>query len=111
MMTKNRKRTVAMAAAGLAVGVTAASAQIINTDQDIIEFTPASVVLGDEESDTQLIAFDERQCFTLGATLQTDQGELLEGTEVSCHLVHGDAVVSFAQLQGRVRFDNQIVGV
>lgn len=111
MRTWNRKRTAAVLAAGLAIGVTAASAQIINTTMDIIEFTPASVVLGDEESDVQLIAFDERQCFPLGVALQTDQGMLAAGTEVSCHLVHGDAVVNFPQLQGRVRFDNQIIGV
>lgn len=111
MAKRNRKQTVAMVVGGLAVGVTAASAAIVNTDGAVIEFTPASVVLGDEESDANIIAFDEKQCFTLAAALDTDQGTIPAKTEVSCHFIHSDAVVSFAQLQGRVRFDNVILGV
>jgi hypothetical protein len=110
-MTKRNQIQGAMVVGGLVIGATVASAAILNTSGDVIQFTPASVVLGDQESDTDIIAFDEKQCFTLGAALDTDQGKIPAETKVSCHLIHSDAVVSFALLQGRVLFDNQILGV
>jgi hypothetical protein len=110
MAKRNRKRTVALVVAGLAVGTTA-SAAIVNTSGDVILLTPVSVVLGAQQSDTDIIAFDERQCFMLAAPLHTDQGPIPKDTNVSCHFIHSDAVVAFPQLQGRVRFDDLILGV
>jgi hypothetical protein len=101
---------VAAAAVGLALGATSAVAAIVTVAPAVVQFVPANVRLNQTESDVRLIAFNERQCFALPFDLSTDQGVIPKNTKMSSHFVHGDPVTSLL-LDGRVRFDNIIIGV
>ena len=99
-----------VATAALALGASSAAAAIIAVLPAIVYSVPASVVLDQTESDTQLIAFDERQCFRLDDDLTTDDGVIPKHTRMSSHFIHGDRVVGLL-LSGRVKFDDVIIGV
>jgi len=103
--------TVAAATAVLAVGATSVLAAIVMVQPDIVEFTPTDVRLDQTQSDVRIIGFDEKQCFQLGANLDTDRGSIAAGTNVSCHFFHMDPVTGGPVLDGRARFDGNILGV
>jgi hypothetical protein len=92
----------------LAVGAATGFAAIVSVMPAVVLFTPADVRLGQTESDVQIDAFDEQQCVKVN--LQTDQGWISSEHPVSCHFLHLDPVTS-GLLDGRARFDNDIVGV
>jgi hypothetical protein len=97
--------------ATLAVATTAASAAIVATAPAFTQIAPpAAVVLGALQSDVDLFAFNERQCFQLPVPLQTDNGVIPKGTLVSSHFLHGDPVNTLL-LDGRVLFNGPILGV
>lgn len=102
------RRPLAVAAA-LALGGSA-SAAIVAVFPAVVAVVPANVRLNQTQSDTRLIAFDERQCFALPFDLPTDHGKIPAHTWMSSHFIHGDPVTQLL-LDGRVRFDNLILGV
>lgn len=109
----HRKSSSSLLAAALVVtaSATAATAAIVATTPAFVQIAPPpSVVLGALQSDTDLRAFNERQCFPLPVNVQTDQGVIPKNTVVSCHFLHGDPVTDL-MLDGRVRFDGPILGV
>jgi hypothetical protein len=102
---------VAAATVGLALAATSATAAIVATAPAFIQILPPmSVELGQLQSDVELVAFDERQCFWLDHKVTTDQGFIPAFTRMSSHFLHGDPFVTL-NLDGRVRFDNVIIGV
>ena len=103
---------LAAAGVGVALGATSATAAIVATVPAFVQLTPApaSVVLGALQSNANLFAFDERQCFTLPFNLPTDSGFVPAGTLMSSHFLHGDPVTTLT-LDGRVRFNGPILGV
>jgi hypothetical protein len=103
---------VAAAAIGLALGAASATADIVATTPAFVELDPPppSVVLGALQSNVDLFAFDEKQCFRLNTNLQTDQGFIPAHTLMSSHFLHGDPFNNLL-LDGRVRFDDVIIGV
>jgi hypothetical protein len=104
-----RRWKLALTTISLAAGT--ASAAIVATGLDAVQFVPADVRLNQTESDVRIIAFNERQqCVTLPSDLQVDNGVLPKGTKVKSHFNHADAVNALL-LEGRVRYDTQIVGV
>jgi hypothetical protein len=98
-------------AALLAAWTVSALAQIVAVGGDAVLFTPNSVVQDQNESDTSILAFDENQCFTLTADLETDQGIIPEGTLVSCHMMRSDPANPPQTYQGTAVFDGPILGV
>jgi hypothetical protein len=104
-----RRWKLAIITVGLAAST--ASAAIVATGLDAVQFVPADVRLNQTESDVRIIAFNERQqCVTLAADLPVDNGVIPKGTKVKSHFIHEDAVTATV-LDGRVRFDTQILGV
>jgi hypothetical protein len=95
----------------LALAATSATAAIVATAPAAVQIAPPpSVELNQLQSNVNLFAFNERQCFRLNFNLQTDKGFIPAFTRMSSHFVSGDP---FAQLllTGRVRFDGPIIGV
>ncbi len=88
----------------------AAHAVILATAGDVVVFLPPDVRLNQTESDTDIMAFQERPCFQLPADLDTDQGTVNQGTWVKSYFLHADPVTT-ATLQGRIRFSDPIIGV
>lgn len=88
-----------------------ALAHIVSVGGDAILFTPASVVQDQNESDTDISSFDEKQCFTLKADLETDQGTIPAGTSVSCHMMQADPANPPQTYQGTAVFDGPVLGV
>ena len=106
-----------------------APAAILVTSGDVSFQTPATVRLGGTESDTELLAFDEKD-FTLPSVLNLGVSRcgfydstsqvlasgppvIFPGTSVESHLIHGDAVgtTGAVLLSGTVRFRDPIVAV
>lgn len=83
---------------------------------------PATVLPGQNTSNTNILAFDERQCVTLEKTLGVngvpDQPipfplvnfPIAAGTQVSCHFLHFDPSTT-ASAGGSATFDADILGV
>ena len=86
-------------------------AAIVAVRPDVIISTPADVTLNQTESDVDIKAFDERQCFNLTSPLAVDGAVIPAGTGVSCHFMHFDPVSSNITLSGKARFDTPIIGV
>lgn len=112
----SRSKWISKAAAvtaGLAMTAASVSAAIVAVWPAVVGVPPpASVVLDQQESDTAIIAFNERQCFWLPAGgLDTDQRHLPGNLRVSCHLLHMDPASPPVLLSGRARFDSMILGV
>jgi len=102
---------VMAAAVGLAVAATSATAAIVATAPAFVQIAPPpSVVLNQLQSNNVLFAFNERQCFWLNYDLPTDQGPIPAFTKMSSHFLHGDPFNTLL-LDGRVRFNSQIIGV
>jgi hypothetical protein len=101
---------IAAAATVLAWGATSAFANIVATVPDVVLFTPADVRLGATESNVRIIAFNER-CVVLPYPLQTDEGVIPAGRRVQCHFFHDDPQSPPTLLDGRARFDQDILGV
>lgn len=112
-MTKRNHvgRNVLVASAVLAAGAAVASAAIAAVFGDALQFTPASVVLNATQSNVRFAAFDERQCFQLANDLTVDEGVIPKNTKVSCEFNHADPFPVGAAFQGRVRYDQPILGV
>ena len=106
---RNRWR-IAAAAVGLTLGATSATAAIIAVVPSVVLFVPLNVSLNQTQSNTQIAAFDEKQCIVLAADLQTDQGVIPKNTRISSHFLHTDPV-SVSLLSGRAQFDSDIIGV
>ena len=102
------------ATAALAAGATTAGATIVATVPDAVELVLTDVRLNQSESDVEIRAFNERgngpQCFQLPYDLQTDHSVIPKFTWVKSHFIHADPVTTLL-LDGRVRFDTQIIGV
>lgn len=104
-----RRWKLALTTIGLAAGT--ASAAIVATGLDAVQFVPNDVRLNQTESDVRIIAFNERQqCVTLPFDLQVDNGVIPKGTKLKSHFIHADPDTTLL-LDGRVRFDTQILGV
>jgi hypothetical protein len=102
---------VATATAAIALAATSATAAIVATAPAFIQIAPPpSVELNQLQSNVDLFAFNERQCFSLTYNLQTDHGVIPAFTKMSSHGLHGDPFTQLV-LNGRVRFDGQIIGV
>ena len=101
---------VAVVAILMGAGVVTSLAHIVGVAGDAVLVTPPDVTQDQNESDTAIQSFDEKQCFTLMADLETDQGTIPAGTEVSCHMMRVDPVTD-TLLQGVALFDAQILGV
>jgi hypothetical protein len=106
------RRPVQAAVVAILMGAGAVSvlAQIVAVGGDAVLLTPNDVTQDQNESDTDMLAFDENQCITLTEDLVTDQGIIPEGTQVSCHMMRVDPV-NGATLQGTAIFDAPILGV
>lgn len=112
--TSRSRRTLQVAAVttGFALMATSVPAAIVATAPDVGQIAPpVSVVQGALQSDLQIFAFNERQCFPLPADLDTDRGHIPAGTQVSCHLLHMDPVQPPLVLAGKARFNALIIGV
>jgi hypothetical protein len=106
-----RSRKLAVITICLAVGSTTATAAIVATGLDAVLFPPTDVRLNQTESEVQIRAINERQqCFSLAKDLEVDDGVIHKGTKMKCHLIHADPDNTLL-LDGRVRFDTQILGV
>lgn len=100
-----------VAAVTLALGATSAVAAIVGTAPAFIQILPPpSVQLNQLTSDTNLFAFNERQCFTLAFDLHTDNGAIPANTLMSSHFLHGNPNTSLL-LDGRVQFNGPVIGV
>lgn len=109
---RTRRRLQAGAIVALLGGWTvSALAHIVNVGGDAILFTPNSVEQDQNESDTDISSFDEKQCFTLKDDLVTDQGVIPAGTSVSCHMMQADPASPPQVYQGTAVFDGQVLGV
>jgi hypothetical protein len=108
--SSHKVRNVLAASVALAAGATVARAAIVAVFGDAVQFTPGSVVLNATQSNANFAAFDELQCFQLAADLAVDEGIIPAHTWVSCELNHADPATA-AGYQGRVRYDNRILGV
>jgi len=107
----SRASKFAAATAALALAATSATAAIVATAGAAVQIAPPpSVELNQLQSNVNLFAFNERQCFWLNVPLQTDQGAIPAFTKMSSHFVSGDPNTTLL-LTGRVRFDAQIIGV
>ena len=111
---RDRRRsrwTLAATSVGLALGATSATAAIVATAPAFVQIAPPpSVLLNQLESDTDLFAFNEPQCFTLPFNLTTDNGFVPANTLISSHFLHGDPDTNLL-LNGRVLFNGPILGV
>jgi hypothetical protein len=101
---------LAAAAVVLVSGVSVAFANIVAVVPDVVLFTPADVRLNATQSDVRIIGFNER-CVELASPLHTDQGVIPAGERVQCHFFHNDPWNPPTLLDGRARFDNDIIGV
>lgn len=104
---------LAAATLGVALAATSAGATIFGTTPAFVQIlpAPASVAADGIESDLNLFAFNERQCFQAPAGgIQTDGGLIAAGTWVSCHFLHGDPVTTLL-LSGQVLFSGPVLGV
>jgi hypothetical protein len=90
-----------------------ADAAITGVVPDVVVSAPSNVAVDQTESDTDIIAFDERQCFKLSANLVTDTNYIpaTEYNIVSSHLLHVDPANGGSVLTGKARFDGLIIGV
>lgn len=107
------KTTLGVLATAAAMSFASPSfATIVAWLPDVVKIAPPpDVTLGQLEDDLDIQGFDERQCFQVPAAgLQTDQGMIPPNTWVSSHKFHGDPVTSLL-LDGRARFDHDILGV
>jgi hypothetical protein len=97
---------------GIALGAMSAQAAIVDVAQDVFLIAaPADVRLNQLQSDVNIFAFNERQCFPLPAELLTDEDRIPAGTQVSCHLLHHDTVNANPLMTGKARFTAPIIGV
>ena len=109
--SRSRAWKVAATTAALALAATSATAAIVATAPAFVQIAPPpSVELNQLQSNVNLFAFNERQCFWLNFNLQTDQGFIPAFTKMSSHYLAGDPFTALT-LDGRVRFDNRIIGV
>ena len=106
----NRSWKLAVIAIGLAAST--ASANIVATGLDAVQFVPTNVQLDQTQSDVRIIAFTERaQCVTLMNDLTVDNDMVIpKFTRVKPHFIHADPFTALL-LDGRVLFDTQILGV
>ncbi|MEM1203654.1 MAG: hypothetical protein AAGN66_10535 [Acidobacteriota bacterium] len=117
-----RSVSTALFAVSLALALPASGA-IQSTNPDVVQVAPPATVLpGANTSNTQIQAFDERQCITLDRLLPVDaindgtipqppvNFPIAAGTRVSCHFLHFDPNGSVG-LGGDITFDSDIVGV
>lgn len=109
-------RRLLLVAAATAFAVAAApraEAAITGVVPDVVLFTPTDVSLHQTESDTDIIAFDERQCFSLVDDLVTDTNVIPAEpwNVVSSHLLLLDPETGGFVLDGKASFDGQIIGV
>jgi hypothetical protein len=100
-----------------AVAGTAAFAAITSTSGAVVQIAPpGSVTEGVLQSDTEIRAFDERQCVTLTSDLSVDisasggSGVIPAGTPVSSQLLHFDPVSTHVSLSGSITTDATIIG-
>jgi hypothetical protein len=112
-MSVTRPRAVQTATILVLVGGGAltALASIVGVGGDAVELTLDNVCQDQNESDTEIRAFDENQCITLKNDLVTDQGVIPAGTAVSCHIARSDPDSPPTTLQGGMLFDAPILGV
>lgn len=98
-------------------------ASITGTTPAVVEVpAPASVQAGAYTSNTEIRAFNERQCITLTNMMTVDSRDpgpvtsppisipIAAGTQVSCHFLHFDPTGT-ASASGQVTFDAPILGV
>ncbi len=124
-------RTIAVIAVlALTLGAHSRSlAAILSTDPDgaVVQVPPpASVLVGDQESDTDIIAFNEQQSVLLGMPLAVNisspglydessaltPGVIDAGAVVDSHFLHFDPTsIGPVQRQGSVTFTTPILGV
>jgi hypothetical protein len=95
----------------IGAGAVTSLAHIIMVGGDAVLLTPDDVRQDQNESDTDMLAFDEKQCITLKDDLETDQGTIPAGTSVSCHMMRVDPANGGVVLQGTAIFDAPIIGV
>jgi hypothetical protein len=116
---RNAAATIAAVAALGAIGAGAASAAITGTTGHVQQVAPpASVTANVLQSDTRILAFDERQCVTLATSLAVDitpgggAGTIPAGTSVSSQFLHFDPTgASVVTLSGSVTTDTPVLGV
>jgi len=104
-------------------------ANISSTSPDVVKVAPpASVDIGDTESDTEILAFDEKQNFVLTKAITVDissagtyadvgsltPGVIPLGTVVNSHFVHFDPLgddANIVALTGSLVVDGEILGI
>jgi hypothetical protein len=107
-----------MLAVAATVGATAVPAAITGTSGSVVQIAPPpSVVDNALQSDTDIKAFDEKQCVTLASDLQLDVtpggggGSVPAGTTVSSQFLHFDpSGSSFVTRTGSITTDAAIIG-
>lgn len=103
------------ATAALAMAATAANASIVSYSGTVMEIPrPASVGNAGPGDNSLILAFNEKQRFTLASALTTDQGTIAAGTKVDSHMVFfnkdNDSTVTLNQ-SGNLMFSGNILGV
>lgn len=103
------------AAAALAFAATASNAAIVAYTPTVMEIPqPATITNSSPADDDYILAFNERQRYTLTADLETDSGTILAGTVVDSHMVmynkNGDTPLTLSQ-SGQVMFSGNILGL
>lgn len=121
MSQMRRILVLCFVASVLAVSFAAASVQS-TTPAVVAVPPPADLQAGQTTSNTDILAFDERQCITLEKLLPVNATQdgtvpfplvnfpIAAGTEVSCHFLHFDPETT-ASANGSVTFDADILGV
>jgi len=111
---------------GSLIGV---EANISSTSPDVVKVVPpASVDIGDTESDTEILAFNEKQNHVLTKAITVDissagtyadvgsltPGVIPQGTVVNSHFVHFDPLgddANIVMLTGSLVVDGEILGI
>lgn len=115
----------AILAASLLIVTQSASAALVGSTGDItIVANPVSVAANVTESSTSIIAFEEKQGYTLSAELLVDElygtgsaGSVSAGTTINSHFLHFDPVgtcglnACLVDLSGSLTFGEQIIGL
>jgi hypothetical protein len=101
----------ALAATAVAAAASPALATIVAVLPAVTLFAASDVTLNQTQSDTDIVAFDERQCVLLQKDLRTDEGVIPAGARVSCHFFHFDPVNNGQIRDGKARFSSDVVGV
>lgn len=103
------------ATAALAMAASAANASIVSYSATVQEIPrPANVGNAGPGDNNLILAFNEKQRFTLTSALTTDQGTIAAGKKVDSHMVlfnkDNDSAVTLNQL-GSLVFSGNILGV